>query len=214
MFPRRAASHIQRVETRRAEFPQNGRCIVATGDIGDTRPRPRVLVVMGVSGSGKSTVAALAAERLGWTFADGDDFHTTEHVAKMKAGHALDDADRTPWLARIATWIRQRLAAGESAVVACSALKRAYRDALTGGHRDVRIVYLDGAQALVAGRLAARQGHFMAASLLASQFAILEPPGPDEHPITVGIDRPAEGIADAIVAHVQAEGAPASDARA
>ncbi len=139
---------------------------------------PQVLVVMGVSGSGKSTVAALIAEKLGWIFVDGDSFHTPEHVAKMRAGHALDDADRAPWLARIAAWIQQRLDAGESGVVVCSALRRAYRDVLTRGSRRVRLVYLDGDKALIARRLAERQGHFMSPYLLDSQFATLEVPGP------------------------------------
>jgi gluconokinase len=165
----------------------------------------QVLVVMGVSGSGKSTVAALIAERLGWIFVDGDSFHTPEHVAKMHAGHALDDEDRAPWLARIATWIRHRLEAGESGVVVCSALRRAYRDILTRGSRRVRLVYLDGDKALIAGRLAARHGHFMAPRLLDSQFATLEIPGPDERPITVGIDEPPEAIADRIMARLAAE---------
>ena len=165
----------------------------------------QVLVVMGVSGSGKSTVAALIAARLGWIFVDGDSFHTPEHVAKMHAGHALDDEDRAPWLARIATWIRHRLEAGESGVVVCSALRRAYRDILTGGSRRVRLVYLEGDKALVAGRLAARQGHFMSPRLLDSQFATLEVPGPDERPVTVGIAEPPEAIADRVVAQLAAE---------
>jgi gluconokinase len=165
----------------------------------------QVLVVMGVSGSGKSTVAALIAEKLGWIFVDGDSFHTPEHVAKMRAGHALDDEDRAPWLARIAVWIRHRLEAGESGVVVCSALRRAYRDVLTGGNPRVRVVFLDGDQALIAGRLVARQRHFMSPRLLDSQFATLEPPGPDEHPITVGITEPPERIADRVVAQLAAE---------
>ncbi|MCJ2121251.1 gluconokinase [Methylobacterium sp. J-077] len=162
----------------------------------------QVLVVMGVSGSGKSTIGALIAEKLGWIFVDGDSFHTPEHVAKMHAGHALDDEDRAPWLARIAVWIRHRLEAGESGVVVCSALRRAYRDVLTHGSRHVHIVYLDGDRALVARRLAERHGHFMSPRLLDSQFAILETPGPDERPITVGIDAPPEAIADRVVARL------------
>jgi gluconokinase len=146
----------------------------------------QVLVVMGVSGSGKSTVAALIAEKLGWIFVD-------------------DDEDRAPWLARIATWIQYRLEAGESGVVVCSALRRAYRDILTRGSRRVRLVYLEGDKALIAGRLAARHGHFMSPRLLDSQFATLEVPGPDERPITVGIDAPPEAIADRIVARLAAE---------
>ncbi len=165
----------------------------------------RVLIVMGVSGSGKSTVAALIAERLGWTFIDGDSFHSPENVAKMHAGHALDDTDRAPWLARIGAWIQARLEAGESAVVVCSALRRAYRDSLTRGSRRVRLVYLEGDRALIAGRLAERHGHFMSPLLLESQFATLEAPGPDEHPITVGIADPPAVIAERVVACLEAD---------
>lgn len=170
------------------------------------RPAAQVLVVMGVSGSGKSTVGALIAERLGWIFVDGDSFHTPEHVAKMHAGLALDDADRAPWLASIAVWIRHRLERGESGVIVCSALRRAYREVLTGGSRRVRIVYLDGSRALIAGRLAGRHGHFMAPALLDSQFAILEPPTADEHPIVVGIDDPPETVAERVVAQIHGTG--------
>lgn len=167
----------------------------------------RVLVVMGVSGSGKSTIAALIAERLGWVFVDGDSFHTPEHVAKMHAGLALDDEDRAPWLARIAAWIQQRLEAGESGVVVCSALRKAYRDVLTRGSRKaVRIVYLEGDKTLVARRLAERQGHFMSPHLLDSQFDILEAPGAGESPITVGIEDPPEVIADRVVARIAGRG--------
>lgn len=165
----------------------------------------QVLVVMGVSGSGKSTVAALIAERLGWMFVDGDSFHSPEHVAKMHAGHALDDSDRAPWLARIAVWIQHRLEAGESGVVVCSALRRAYRDILTHGSRRVRLVYLEGDKALIAGRLAARHGHFMSPHLLDSQFATLEAPGADEHPITVGIADPPAVVAERVVARLVEE---------
>jgi gluconokinase len=163
---------------------------------------PQILVVMGVSGSGKSTVAALVAERLGWIFVDGDSFHTPEHIAQMHAGRALDDQDRAPWLARIATWIGQRLAAGEPGVVVCSALRRAYRDVLTDGRPEVRIVYLEGSRALIAGRLAARHGHFMPLRLLDSQFAILEPPGPEEHAVAVGIEDPPEQVAETVIARL------------
>lgn len=168
----------------------------------DTTQQAQVLVVMGVSGSGKSTVAALVAERLGWIFVDGDSFHTPEHVAKMHAGLALDDEDRAPWLARIAVWVRQRLETGESGVIVCSALRRAYRDVLTGGSRRVRIVYLEGDKAVIAARLAERRGHFMSPHLLDSQFAVLEPPAPEEHPITVGVLDSPEAIAGRIVAAV------------
>lgn len=171
-----------------------------------TRERPpdppahpaQVLVVMGVSGSGKSTVAALLAERLGWRFVDGDAFHSPEHVARMQAGLALDDRDRAPWLAAIAAWIDGRIAAGERGVIACSALKRAYRDVLVAGRPGVRIVYLAGSRAVIAARLARRRGHFMPVALLDSQFAALEPPEPDERAVAVGIEAEPEAIAAAI----------------
>jgi gluconokinase len=165
---------------------------------------PLVLVVMGVSGCGKSTVAALVAGRLGWTFADGDDFHSAESVAKMQAGIPLDDADRAPWLARIAAWIAARVAASAPAVMVCSGLRRRYRDTITGGHPAVRIVYLEGSRTLIAARLAQRAGHFMPPALLDSQFAALEPPGPDENPIIVGVAEPPDRIAAAVVSAVRA----------
>jgi gluconokinase len=164
------------------------------------RVHPRVLVVMGVSGSGKSTVAEAIARRLGWTFVDGDAFHSPEHVAKMHAGQPLTDADRAPWLARIGDWIGARLAAGEPGVVVCSALRRSYRESLAQGRPAVRFVYLEGDRALIERRLAARAGHFMPPALLDSQFATLEPPGPDERPITVGIRETPERIAEQVVA--------------
>ena len=144
---------------------------------------PVVLVVMGVSGSGKTTVATLLAERLGWPFAEGDDFHPPANVAKMHGGTPLTDADRLPWLQAIAAWIDQRRAAGGGGIISCSALKRAYRDILIGGRRDVRLVYVRGTHALIAARIGARHDHFMPASLLQSQFDTLEEPGADEDPI-------------------------------
>lgn len=170
-----------------------------------TDPRsaaPTILVVMGVSGSGKSTVAALLAERLGWTFADGDDFHTPDSIARMRDGHPLDDAVRQPWLGRIRAWIEARLAAGESAVVACSALKRAYRRVLIGDSPQVRLVFLEGSRDVIQSRIRARSGHFMPATLLNSQFAALEPPGPEEHPITVGIEESPDAIVAAVAARL------------
>jgi carbohydrate kinase (thermoresistant glucokinase family) len=159
-----------------------------------------VLVVMGVSGSGKSTIAALLAARLGWEYADGDWFHPAANVEKMHAGHPLTDADRVPWLQAIALWIDARRAAGGHAVVACSALKRAYRDILIGPRRDVGLVYLKGEPALIARRLARRHEHFMPAGLLASQFDTLEEPAPDEHPLVVAIDGTPEDIVAGILA--------------
>ena len=154
---------------------------------------------MGVSGSGKSTVAGALADRLGWAFAEGDDFHSPENVAKMHAGTPLTDADRLPWLKSIAAWIAGRLDAGETAIVSCSALKHAYRDVLSAGRPEVEFVYLKGSQAVMARHLAGRHGHFMPSSLLASQFDTLEEPGADEPALTVDVDQPIEAIVDEIV---------------
>lgn len=154
---------------------------------------------MGVSGSGKSTVADRLAARLGWRFEDGDSYHPARNVAKMSAGQPLTDEDRWPWLQAIADEIDRLSAAGERAVIACSALKRAYREVLVHGRDDVRIVFLDGTQDLIAARLAARKGHFMPPGLLASQFRALERPEADERPVIVSIDAPVERIVDDIV---------------
>jgi gluconokinase len=161
------------------------------------------LVVMGVSGSGKSTIGETLAARLGWRFADGDRFHPASNVAKMSAGQPLTDDDRRPWLQAIADEIDRVCKAGQRLVVACSALKRAYRDILLHGRHDVGIVFLDGTEALIASRLAERKGHFMPPGLLASQFQTLEPPGPNERPITVPIDGTVEAIVDAIIRHMK-----------
>ena len=160
---------------------------------------PCALIVMGVSGSGKSTIADKLAIRIGWTFEDGDKFHPASNVAKMKAGTPLTDEDRWPWLRAIAAEIDRACAAGEHVVIACSALKRVYRDILVHGRNDVRIVFLDGTQQLIADRLAKRKGHFMPPDLLPSQFRTLEPPTADENPVTVSIDASVEAIVDDIV---------------
>jgi gluconokinase len=160
---------------------------------------PCALVVMGVSGSGKSTIADRLAARLGWRYEDGDKYHPPANVAKMSAGHPLNDEDRRPWLQAIADEIDRTCKASQHAVVACSALKHAYRDILVHGHDDVRIVFLNGTQELIAGRLAARKGHFMPPGLLTSQFRTLEPPQPGERPITVSIDASVEAIVDDII---------------
>lgn len=156
-----------------------------------------VLVIMGVSGCGKSTVAGLLAGRLGWDLAEGDDMHPAASIAKMAAGQPLTDDDRWPWLARVADWIREHTSARRPGVVTCSALKRRYRDVL----RDdpVIFVYLAGSRELIARRLATRHGHFMPSALLDSQFAALEPPGPDEHAITVGINGSPDHTASLIM---------------
>jgi len=158
---------------------------------------------MGVSGSGKSTIATALANRLRWTFEDGDRFHPASNVAKMSAGHPLTDEDRWPWLQAIADEIGRVCTAGGHVVIACSALKRAYRDVLVRNRKDVRFVFLDGSPALIAGRLAARKGHFMPPGLLDSQFKTLEPPQADEHPVIVSIDAPVETIVNNIVAKLR-----------
>jgi gluconokinase len=165
----------------------------------DVANPPCALIVMGVSGSGKSTVGEALAKRLGWLYEDGDKFHPASNVAKMSAGQPLTDEDRWPWLRAIADEIDRLSAAGVHVVIACSALRRVYRDILVHGRNDVRIVYLDGTQALIADRLRRRKGHFMPPELLRSQFKTLEPPGPDEHSVTVSIDAPVEAIVDDIL---------------
>ncbi|HTV46002.1 MAG TPA: gluconokinase [Stellaceae bacterium] len=171
---------------------------------------PSVAVVMGVSGAGKTAVGERLARRLGWEFAEGDRFHPPENVAKMQSGHPLDDADRAPWLAAIAAAIDAWQARGSRGVVTCSALKRAYRQRIIGDRAGVRLVYLEGSRQLIGARLAARRGHFMPASLLDSQFAALEPPGPDENPIIVSVDQPIERIVEQLAAVLSAKAGPGS----
>ena len=160
---------------------------------------PCALIVMGVSGSGKSTIAAALAQRLGWRFEDGDSFHPAANVAKMSAGHPLTDEDRWPWLNAIADEIGRVCEAGEHVIIACSALKHSYRDVLLRGRGDVRFVFLKGTQELIADRLAQRKGHFMPPGLLTSQFKTLEPPEAGEHVITVSIDETVEMIVDGVM---------------
>ncbi|QXJ21731.1 gluconokinase [Actinomadura graeca] len=157
---------------------------------------PRVILVAGVSGSGKSTVGILLAESLGWDYAEGDAFHPPANIAKMSAGRPLDDADRLPWLRLIAAWIDERLAKGEPGVVSCSALKRSYRELLTRGRPEVAVVLLDGDRDTIAARMRKRNGHFFSAGLLDSQFADLELPSPDENVLTAHITgSPGETVA-------------------
>jgi gluconokinase len=159
---------------------------------------PPILVIMGVSGSGKSTIAAALVERLGWPFEEGDALHPAANVAKMAAGVPLADADRAPWLAAVAAWINARQVAGEPGIITCSALRRRYRDALRGS--GVVFVYLRGPKELIKERVVERKGHFMPASLVDSQVEALEPPEPDEHSITVdaraGVAAEVEEIID------------------
>jgi gluconokinase len=151
-----------------------------------------ILIVAGVSGSGKTTMGAMLADRLGWPFADADDFHPAANVEKMRAGIPLTDEDRWPWLRAIAAWMDERIAAGESAVLGCSALKRSYRDVLLDGRPQAHMIFLDVAPEELARRLAARHGHFFPEKLLGTQLDALDPPHPDEHVTSVvETDEPA-----------------------
>jgi gluconokinase len=161
------------------------------------------VVVMGPSGVGKTTVAELVAARLGWVFAEGDSFHPPENIAKMSHGIPLEDADREPWLGLIRDWIRRQAEDGRNTVITCSALKRRYRDILRGAGIRVRFVELSVDPRLVAERLAARKGHYMPPSLLASQFADLEELGPDEDGIVVTAASTPEGVTDAVLAALE-----------
>jgi gluconokinase len=156
------------------------------------------IVVMGVSGSGKSTVGAALAQRLRVPFADADDFHPPANIAKMTAGQALDDDDRYPWLEAIGEWLAQHSADG--GVMSCSALKRKYRDQLRRRCPDVEFLHLSGTPEVIGKRQASRPGHFMPASLLASQFATLEPLEPDERGIAIDVDQNIDSIVDNYVA--------------
>jgi gluconokinase len=163
------------------------------------QPATTTIVVMGVSGAGKSTVAAELVRRLGWDFAEGDDFHPAENVAKMAAGHPLTDEDRWPWLRTLAAWIGEHEAAGTNAVVTCSALKRAYRDLLCEGHPSVWFAHVRAAPDLILHRVEARRGHYMPPSLLGSQLEILEPLADDEPGAQIsGVD-PAAQVAEHVL---------------
>lgn len=158
-----------------------------------------VLVVMGVAGSGKTTVGSLLARRLGRQFQEGDSLHPRSNVEKMRGGRSLTDEDRAPWLERVAGWIDERLDAGGSGVVTCSALKRSYRDLLNRRGSGVVFVFLDVSKELASERLRARQGHFMPAAMLDSQFADLERPGAREPVISVDASQPPESIVEQVL---------------
>jgi len=162
-----------------------------------------VLVLMGVAGSGKTTVAALLAGRLGWRFEEGDALHPQANIEKMAAGRPLTDEDRWPWLARVADWIDERLDAGQNGLITSSALKRSYRDMLNRRGSGVVFVYLAGSRQTIAERLATRHGHFLPPSLLDSQFADLQEPEPDEPAIRVDVSRPAAVLADEIIQELE-----------
>lgn len=156
---------------------------------------PRV-VVMGVSGCGKSTVGRALAARMGVNFVEGDALHSEQNVAKMAAGMPLNDADRHGWLQAVAEQISNPTAEASGVVASCSALKRSYRDLLRAGAPDLRFVFLHGEPSLLAARMAARSGHYMPTSLLQSQLDTLEPPGDDEAPIALDIAEPAETLVE------------------
>lgn len=165
----------------------------------DTRPELAHIVVMGVSGSGKSTLARLLAARLGWPFAEGDDFHPPSNVAKMAAGIPLTDEDRWPWLEAIRGWMADQARAGHCTVVTCSALRRAYRDVLRKAPGRVLFAHLVGDEPLLRGRLSHRSGHFMPASLLPSQLATLEPLQPDEDGLPLDASAPPDELANQVL---------------
>jgi ribose 5-phosphate isomerase A len=163
------------------------------------RGRPPILVIMGVSGVGKTAVAQELAARLGWPFEEGDALHPEANVAKMHAGIPLTDADRQPWLEHVAAWIDDQRANKQPGIITCSALKRSYRQIIIGDRPEVRLIYLRGSRDLIAQRLAGRSGHFMPASLLQSQIDALEEPDPSEDPLIVDVEPPASRIAEEII---------------
>src|SRR6516165_9777055 len=163
------------------------------------RGSPPVLVIMGISGSGKSTVAEKLAARLGWPFEEGDSLHPQSNLAKMHAGIPLTDADRLPWLKRVAAWIDDQRSKKQPGIITCSALKRTYRQIIIGDRPEARLVYLRGSRELIAGHLAGRHGHFMPPSLLQSQIDALEQTGPDEEPLIVDIGPPPGKVAEEII---------------
>lgn len=170
----------------------------------DTDVTPTHIVVMGVAGSGKTTIATLLAERLGVDYAEADRFHSAENIAKMSAGTPLTDADRAPWLAAIRDWLSAEAEAGRPGVVTCSALKRAYRDVLRDARGRVWFVHLTGSPEVLAERMTHRTGHFMPTSLLPSQLATLEPLADDEDGITIDVSATPPEIVDAVLSRLAA----------
>lgn len=167
---------------------------------------PAVLVVMGVSGCGKSTVAGLVAEHLGWELEEGDALHPEANIAKMSSGQPLTDEDRWPWLERVAEWAEARLAVGSGGVITCSALKRSYRQLLGRRGSGIVFVHLVGSRELLAQRLSEREGHFMPPTLLDSQLADLEPLGVDEPHVRVEVGPPAAELARQVVEELRLRG--------
>jgi ribose 5-phosphate isomerase A len=178
------------------------------------RGSPPILVVMGVSGSGKSTVAEVLAARLGWPFEEGDSLHPEVNIAKMHAGIPLTDADRQPWLERVAAWIDAQRAKKQPGIITCSALKRSYRRIIIGDRPEVRLVYLRGGRDLIAEHLAGRHGHFMPSELLRSQIDTLEEPDPSEDPLTVEATAPPDQVAGEIIRLLGASAAVVTSATA
>lgn len=175
--------------------------------------KPPILLVTGVSGSGKTTIGSLLAGRLGWEYAEADSFHPEANIEKMAAGHPLTDEDRWPWLDAIGAWIDATGAKGRPGVVTSSALKRVYRDRLRAGRPQVRLIYLDADRDTVARRLTARSGHFFPPALLDTQFADLEPPADDENPVRVPIDEDPLAIAEKLIRAEHLEAAEAAHDR-
>lgn len=169
------------------------------------QPGTTTIIVMGVSGSGKSTVAATLVDRLGWEFAEGDDFHPAANVEKMRAGHPLDDDDRWPWLRSLAASIGEHEKAGRNVVVTCSALKRSYRDLLRDGHPSVWFAHVTATPELIHERIEHRTGHYMPASLLDSQLATLEPLADDEPGARVSGAGSPPSVVDELLAALDAE---------
>ncbi len=164
-----------------------------------------VVVMMGVSGVGKTTVGRRLAEELGWGYAEGDSYHPAANIEKMRGGIPLEDDDRWPWLRAMAADIDRWRADGKGMVLSCSALKRAYRDILIGDRPDVRLVQLTGDEALIRSRIEARSHAYMPASLLISQLATLEPPTADERPIVVDVREPPAACVAGVVAALGAD---------
>jgi gluconokinase len=157
------------------------------------------LIVMGVAGSGKTTIARALADRIGWVFKDGDVFHPASNVEKMRSGRPLTDEDRWPWLRAIAAEVDRTRDADGHIVIACSALKRIYRETLIGKRTGVRLIYLKGSRDLIIERLRARRGHFMPPELLDSQFATLEEPDSDENGVVVDVAAAVDAVVDDII---------------
>jgi gluconokinase len=167
---------------------------------------PLAVVLMGVSSSGKSTTGLLLSERLGWPFRDADSFHPPANIAKMSRGIPLEDSDRWPWLDAIAAWIDENLAAHQSVLVSCSALKKSYRRRLVRDRTDVRLVFLQGSFALIGKRMAERRDHFMPVSLLQNQFEVLEEPSPEENALVVSVALPVERVTQTIIVELGLKG--------